>query len=131
MVLYPLSNFFYKIKCGGGSSRPAPLCHISLSSLSKCGFTVLKIAKIANFCIILPKRVIPLKRFYQIWLGENVPGPHPHATFHRCDLNNMVLQPPKLPKFVFFYINLPKRDSLTRFLRNLAREGSSRSALSC
>jgi len=53
----PLSNF-YKIWRGGGSSRPAPSCPISPLSVLKCGLTSPKIAKIAIFDIILPKRGI-------------------------------------------------------------------------
>ena len=45
----PLSNFLYKIWCGGGSSRFAPSCQISSLWLQKCGFTARQITKNANF----------------------------------------------------------------------------------
>jgi len=47
-------------------------------------------------------------KFYEIWLGEGVPGPHPHTKFHRSGFKNVSLQPQKI---AIFGINLPLREN--------------------
>jgi len=61
-----------------------------------------KIAELLIFGIIFPKGVYPLSDFHQIWLGEGVPGLHPHAKFHLCGLKAA-----KIAKIGIFGINLP------------------------
>jgi len=87
----------------------------------KCGLLASKITKIVNFwCKFSPKGYIPLSDFYKIWLGEGLPGPHPHAKFHHCGIENMGLQPPTSQKLVFIDTNFPQRgiplsDIFTKF----------------
>ena len=51
----------------------------------------------------------PLKRFLQNLHGEGVTGPHPSAKFNHFGFKDVGLQPPKLPKSVFFGNNLPQQ----------------------
>jgi len=55
--------------------------------VTKCGPT----PKIGIFSINLPKRGIrdrAISDFCKIWLGEEVPGLHPHAQFYGCGFKN-------------------------------------------
>jgi len=64
------------------------------------------------------KGYTPLSDFYKIWLGERVPGLHPHTKFHRSGLKIVGLQPKKI---AIFSINLPKWGiPIKRFLQNVA-----------
>jgi len=38
-----------------------------------------------------PKGYTPLSDFYKIWLGEGLPGLHPHAKVYRCGFKNVGL----------------------------------------
>ena len=58
-----------------------------------------KIAKIGNFWYkFVPKGVYRLKRFLKIWLGDGIPGPHPHAKFRRSGVKKCGLTAPKIVK---------------------------------
>ena len=55
------------------------------------------------------KGYTPLSDFYQIWLWEEVPGPHPPVKFHRCGFKKIwVYSPPNRQNWYFFGINFPK-----------------------
>jgi len=43
---------------------------------------------------------------------EGVPGLHPHAKFHCCGFKKVGLQPPKLPKFAFFWYKFAPKGKL-------------------
>jgi len=75
----------------------------------KCGLTAPKVAKIANFGIILPKWVYPLSDFYQIWLVRGSPRSAPSCQISPLWLTKYGPTAPKSPKLVFFGINLPER----------------------
>jgi len=69
-----------------------------------------KIAKIGNFWYKFDQKgYTPLSDIYKIWLGEEVPGPHPHAKFHRCGCRpkNVGLQPQNREKGNFWYKGFP------------------------
>jgi len=108
--VYPL-KLFLPNSAWERESKVRTLCQISPLWLKKCGPTAPKIAKIDFFGINLPKRGIPLMRFFftKFGLGKGVPDPHPHAKFHRCGFKYVGLQPPKSRKIVIFGINLPLR----------------------
>jgi len=74
----------------GRSPRSAPSCQISPLWLKKCGSTAPKSPKLVG--------CTPLCDFFytKFGLGKGVPGPHPHAKFHRCGFKNVRLQPTKL-----------------------------------
>jgi len=57
-----------------------------------------KIAKISIFWYKFAQKVYtPLSDFLnKIWLGEGVPGPHPHAKFHHCGLKKCGPTAPKI-----------------------------------
>jgi len=55
-----------------------------------------------------PKVYTPFSDFYKIWLGERVPGPHPHAKFHRCGFKMWVYSP-KIAKINIVWYKLAKR----------------------
>jgi len=59
-----------------------------------------EIAKIYNFWY-------NYANFTKVGVEEGVPGPHPHAKFHRCGFKNVVSQPLKSYKMVIFGTNLP------------------------
>ena len=119
-----IGNFWYKFSqkgctllndilqnlAWGGSPRFALSYQISPLWVQKCGHTVPKIAKIGIFGIVR-KEYIPLSHFYKIWLGERVPGLHPHAQFHLCGFKNVGLQPPKSRNMVIFGIHLPLQEN--------------------
>ena len=76
------------------------------------GVQLLKSPKLVLFGINLPKKGIPPEPiFTKFVLGEDVPGPHPHAKFHRRGFKNIGLQPQKLRKIAIFGINFPLRES--------------------
>ena len=85
----PLSNF-YKIRHGWESPRSAPCCQTTPLSLSKCGLTTPKIAKINNFWYkFVTKKYICLSNFYKIDMGEGVLDLHLHAKVHRCGFKHV------------------------------------------
>jgi len=94
----PLRDFFYKIWRGVGSPRSAQSREISPLWPLKRGLRVTEIVKFVIFHINLPKRGTPLKNFYKIWLGEEVPDTHPHAKFYRFGFINVGLQPEQMAK---------------------------------
>jgi len=107
----PLSDF-YKIWHGWGTPRPAPLCQISPLSLLKCELTAPKVPTLVIFGTNLSQKgYTPLSDFNKIWLGEEVPGPHPHAKFHRSGFKNVGLRPQKSRKMAIIGINLPIREN--------------------
>jgi len=78
----PLTDFFYKIWRGVGSPRSAQSRKISPLWLLKCGLRAPEIVKIGNFSYKFAKKgYTPLSNIYKIWLGEGVPGTHPHARY--------------------------------------------------
>jgi len=91
-------------KFGAGEGVPGPYPHAKLHrcDFKNVGLHLPKSPKLVIFAINLPQRGIPLKwLFYQIWLGEGVWGPHPHAKLHHCGLENVGLQPSKSRKMEF------------------------------
>jgi len=87
-----LGQFIQKITNFDQTSHPEVACLI----------------KICNFLYKLAQAIF----FYKIWLGEGVPGPHPHAKFHRSALKNMGLQSQKSRKIAIFGTHLPLTENL-------------------
>jgi len=78
----------------------------------KCGLTAPKSPKLVFLVYIFHKGAYPLKGFFlQNLHGEDVPGSHPRAKFHRCGFKNVGLQPQKSRKIVIFGINFPIREN--------------------
>jgi len=50
------------------------------------------------------KGYTPLSDFYQIWLWEEVPGPHPPVKFHRCGFKKYGSTAPKIAKIGIFLV---------------------------
>jgi len=69
-----------------------------------------KSLKLVFFGINLPKRGIPLKRFFFTIFGmeEGVPGQHPHVKFHRCGLKVWAYIPQNRQNGNYWYNFAPK-----------------------
>jgi len=96
----------------------------------KCGLTAPKVAKIANFGIILPKWVYPLSDFYQIWLVRGSPRSAPSCQISPLWLTKYGPTAPKSPKLVFFWYKFARKGytPLCEFYKIWLGEGSPRSA---
>ena len=125
---------FYKIWLGGESPRFAPSCQILSLWVKNVKVQHPKSPKLVFFCINLPKRGIPPSaNFYKNWLGDGLPGSHPHAKFYRSGLINVGLWPKTSPKMVIFGINFSQRGISPEviFYKILPGGGSPRTAPSC